>query len=66
MHQKVTGSIPGQGIYLSCKFDPGSGHIWEATDRCFSLSISKTPTNKTMKRYQVRVNKNSTYLMKQS
>ena len=25
-------SIPGQGIYLGCEFNPWSGYIWEAPD----------------------------------
>ena len=32
VHQKVVGSIPGQGTYLGCRLDPRSGHIREATD----------------------------------
>ena len=28
-----------QGAYLGCRFDPWSGHIWEATDQCFSLTL---------------------------
>ena len=39
VHLKVTGSIPGQGTYLGCKFDPQSGCIWEATNRYFSLTL---------------------------
>ena len=27
IHQKVVGSIPGQGIHLGCRFDPWSGRI---------------------------------------
>ena len=29
---KVVGLIPGQGTYLGYRFDPGSGHVQEATD----------------------------------
>ena len=36
--QRIAGSIPSQGTCLSCEFSPGSGHIWEATNPCFSLS----------------------------
>ena len=38
VHQKVADSIPGQGTYLGCGFDPWLGHIWEAANQCFSLS----------------------------
>ena len=38
IHQKVAGSIPGQGTYLGCGFDLRSGRVWEATDRCFSIT----------------------------
>ena len=31
-NQKVVGLIPTQVTYLGCGFDPGSGHMWEATD----------------------------------
>ena len=27
MHQKIVGSISGQGTYLGCGFDPWLGHI---------------------------------------
>ena len=37
VHQKAAGSIPGQGTHLACGFNPWLGHLWEATDRCFSL-----------------------------
>ena len=39
MHQKVRGSIPGQGTYRRGRFDPQSGHLQEATDRCFSVGV---------------------------
>ena len=32
VHQKVVGSIPGQGTYLGCKFDPWLSHVGETTD----------------------------------
>ena len=32
---KVVGWIPGQGTYLGC----GSGHIGEATNQCFPLTL---------------------------
>ena len=38
IHQNVAGSICGQGTYPGCGFDPQSGHIREATNRCFSLT----------------------------
>lgn len=38
MHLGVAGSISGQGTYLSCRFDPRSGHVREVTYRCFSYS----------------------------
>ena len=41
-HQSVLSSVPGQGIYLGCRFDPQLGHIPEATHRCLSPS-SPTP-----------------------
>ena len=34
---KVVGSVPSQGTSLGCKFDSQSGHMQEATSRCFSL-----------------------------
>ena len=34
---KVVGWIPGQGTSLDCGFSPRSGHVQEATNRCFSL-----------------------------
>ena len=40
MDQKIAGSIIGQGTDLGCGFDPLLGHVWEATDRCFSFSPS--------------------------
>ena len=36
---KGVGSIPGQGIYVGCGFDPWSRCVWEATSQCFSLSL---------------------------
>ena len=39
-NQKVTGSIPGQGTCLSCRFGPQLGQVQEATNRCFSPSLS--------------------------
>ena len=39
MHQKVAGSVPSQGMYLGCGFDPWSGCVREATSRCFSHII---------------------------
>ena len=37
LHQKAAGSIPGQGTYLGCRFDPRWRCVQEATDQCFSL-----------------------------
>ena len=46
IYQKVAGLIPSQGTYLGCRLDPRVGHIWEATNWCFShklLSLSLSP-----------------------
>ena len=40
IHQKVVGSIPSQGTHLGCGFDPRLGHVWKATDRGFSLTLT--------------------------
>ena len=56
VHQKVVGSIPGQGTCLGCGDHPQSGHMQRATDRCFSLTsvfFSLPPTSSLSK-----VNKN--------
>ena len=48
-HQKVGGSIPGQGIYLGCRFNHQLGITQEATNQCFSLTsmfLSTPPINK--------------------
>ena len=37
-NQKVTRSIPTQGIYWGYRFGPQSGCLWKATNRCFSLT----------------------------
>ena len=46
IYQKFAGSIPGpvpgQGTYLGCRFDPWSGHEWEATSQ--SLSLCPAPS----------------------
>ena len=39
-------SIPSQGTYLHCGFDPQLGHVQEATDGCFSLSSLPSKINK--------------------
>ena len=39
LYPKFIGSIPSQGAYLPCRFNLQSGHIWEAMDQCFSLSL---------------------------
>ena len=38
VHQNVAGSIPVQGTCLGWGFDPQLGHMWEASDWCFSLT----------------------------
>ena len=51
IHQKVAGSIPGQGMYLGCEFDPQSGRVWRQPinislpHRCFSLSLYTPPSS---------------------
>ena len=37
---KVEGFIPCQGTCLGCRFGPQSGHMQEATNQCFSTSLS--------------------------
>ena len=37
--KKVVCSIPSPGTYLGCGFDPQSGCVQGATDRCFSLTL---------------------------
>ena len=37
-HQKVVGSISNQSICLGCGLDLWPRCVWEATDRCFSLT----------------------------
>ena len=37
---KVVSFFPSQGTYLGCRFDAWSGLIQEATNWCFSLSVS--------------------------
>ena len=39
MHQHVASLIPGLGTHLHCGFNPRLERIWEATDRCFSLTL---------------------------
>ena len=38
IHQKVAGSIPGQGTRLGCGFNTQLAHIWEAINQCSSLT----------------------------
>ena len=38
--QKVASFIPVQGTYLGCRFATQLGHVPEATDQCFSPSLS--------------------------
>ena len=38
VHQKIAGSIPGQGTDLGCGLNPLSGCIQEAAKPCFSFS----------------------------
>ena len=57
IHQKIAGLIPSQETYLGCVFDPMSGHIWEATNRCFchinvSLSLSLSLSLSTISKNQ--------------
>ena len=40
IHWMVVGSIPVQGTYLGCRFDPPSGCVQGTTTRCLSLSFS--------------------------
>ena len=35
---KVTGSIPGQGTCLGCRFSPRLGHMWKVIDWCFPIT----------------------------
>ena len=37
---RVASLIPGQSTYLGFRFSSWSGHVWEATDPCFFLSLS--------------------------
>ena len=37
------GSVLSQDTRLGCGFDPQSGHLQEATDRCLSLSLPLFP-----------------------
>lgn len=39
-HQRATGLIPGQGTDLGCGFEPQLGPMQEATDQCFSLTLT--------------------------
>ena len=43
--EKGVGSIPAQGTYPGCGGDPQSGHVQEATNRCFSLFLSLSPNS---------------------
>ena len=45
---KVVGSVPSQGTYLGCRFEPRLGHMEEAMDRCFSLLPTLPPSPKPM------------------
>ena len=36
-HRQAVGSIPRQGVYEGCGFDPWPGCVQEAVDRCLSL-----------------------------
>ena len=44
-HQKVVGSIPGQGTCLGCELNTWSGLMQEATNRCCSFSLSFPPSS---------------------
>lgn len=37
VHQKVAGSVPGQGAYPGDRSNLQCGHVWKATDRRFFL-----------------------------
>ena len=41
IHQNFADSVPGQGTYLGCGFDPQLRCEKEATNWYFSLSLSK-------------------------
>ena len=43
IHQNVVGLISSQGTQLGCEFNPQSGHIQEATNRYFSLTLTCLP-----------------------
>ena len=38
IHQRVAGFIPSQDTYIDCGFSPPLGCLWEATNRCFSIT----------------------------
>ena len=42
--QKVAGSIPGQGMYPGCDFDPWSGHVREGSWLMFLSHINVSPS----------------------
>lgn len=42
IHQKAAGWIPGQDTNLGCRFNPWTLHVRDATDQCFSLSLSRS------------------------
>ena len=42
VYQKSVGSVPGQGTYLGCRFNPWSQRVRETTS-CFSLTSMFLP-----------------------
>lgn len=41
--KEVARSMPGQGTFLTCRFDLWSRRVWEAIDNCFSLTSMFLP-----------------------
>ena len=66
---KVVGSIPGQGTYLGCGFDPWSRCIQEAANWCFFCSLPSSLSKKQWKecpwvRIKKKIKKPQLYLKK--
>lgn len=47
IHQKVESFIPSEDTYLGCGFSPRLGYIWQATNRCFFVSLKSTKQTNT-------------------
>ena len=62
--RKVTSSIPDQGTCLGCGLRPWSGHVQEATDRCFSLTSMFLIFSFSLSSSPLKINK-YTYFKKQ-